>query len=121
MLAFGLSAALAGLAGILLAPPGWVDLQPGVNFTIPGVAAGVLGGVGGLGVAGAVPGGLGSICGVRGGGVPVGLVQYVFGGYVLRDYNAIYPFVLMILVIAVRPQGLFARGALRRLWCGCLE
>jgi branched-chain amino acid transport system permease protein len=68
-----------------------------------------------LGFAAAVLGGVGSIGGVVVGGVAIGLVQYVFGGYVLRDYNAIYPFVLMILVIAVRPQGLFARGALRRL------
>jgi branched-chain amino acid transport system permease protein len=102
MLAFGLSAALAGLAGILLAPLGSVDLTLGFNFMILGFAAAVLGG-------------FGSIGGVVVGGVAIGLVQYVFGGYVLRDYNAIYPFVLMILVIAVRPQGLFARGALRRL------
>jgi len=102
MLAFGLSAALAGLAGILLAPLGSVDLTLGFNFMILGFAAAVLGG-------------FGSIGGVVVGGLAIGLVQYVFGGYVLRDYSAIFPFVLMILVIAVRPQGLFARGALRRL------
>jgi branched-chain amino acid transport system permease protein len=102
MLAFGLSAALAGLAGILLAPLGNVDLTLGFNFMLLGFAAAVLGG-------------FGSIGGVVVGGLAIGLAQYVFGGYVLRDFNEIYPFVLMILVIALRPQGLFARGALRRL------
>ncbi len=33
----------------------------------------------------------------------------------LRDYRAAYPFILMIVVIAVRPQGLFARGTHERL------
>jgi branched-chain amino acid transport system permease protein len=102
MLAFGLSAALAGLAGILLAPLGSVDLTLGFNYMILGFAAAVLGG-------------FGSIGGVVVGGLAIGLVQYVVGGYVLRDYAATFPFVLMILVIALRPQGLFARPALRRL------
>jgi branched-chain amino acid transport system permease protein len=102
VLAFGLSAALAGLAGVLLAPLGSVDLTLGFNFMILGFAAAVLGG-------------FGSIGGVVVGGLAIGLVQHVFGGYVWRDYNAIFPFVLMILVIALRPQGLFARGAIRRL------
>jgi branched-chain amino acid transport system permease protein len=102
MLAFGLSAALAGLAGVLLAPLGSVDLTLGFNFMILGFAAAVLGG-------------FGSIGGVVVGGLAIGLVQHLFGGYVLRDFNAIFPFVLMILVIALRPQGVFAHGAIRRL------
>jgi branched-chain amino acid transport system permease protein len=102
MLAFGLSAALAGLAGVLLAPLGSVDLTLGFNFMILGFAAAILGG-------------FGSIGGVVVGGLAIGLVQHLFGGYVLRDFSAIFPFVLMIFVIALRPQGLFARGAIRRL------
>ena len=102
MLAFGLSAALAGLAGILLGPLGSVDLTLGFNFMILGFAAAVLGG-------------FGSIGGVVVGGVAIGLVEHLFGGYIGRDYAAIYPFVLMILVIALRPQGLFTRAAVRRL------
>ena len=34
-------------------------------------------------------------------------VEQVLGGYVLRDYSDAFPFVLMLLVIALRPQGLF--------------
>jgi branched-chain amino acid transport system permease protein len=102
MVAFGLSAALAGLAGVLLAPLGSVDINFGFNIMLLGFAAAVLGG-------------FGSIGGVVAGGVAIGLVEQVLGGYVLRDYSDAFPFVLMLIVIAIRPQGLFSRGAVRRL------
>jgi branched-chain amino acid transport system permease protein len=102
MLAFGLSAALAGLAGVLLAPLGSVDINFGFNIMLLGFAAAVLGG-------------FGSIGGVVAGGVAIGVVEQVLGGYVLRDYSSAFPFVLMLLVIALRPEGLFSRGVTRRL------
>ncbi len=102
MLAFGLSSALAGVAGVLLAPLGVVDLTLGFNFMLLGFAAAVLGG-------------FGSIGGVVVGGLAIGLVEYVFGGYVLRDFSHMYPFILMLAVIALRPQGLFTRGSVQRL------
>ena len=102
MIAFGLSAALAGLAGILIAPLGSVDLTLGFNVMIAGFAA-------------AIFGGFGSIGGVAIGGFAFGMVEQVFGGYVLRDYKATFPFILMILVIALRPRGVFTRGAGQRL------
>ena len=102
MIAFGLSAALAGLAGILIAPLGSVDLTLGFNVMIAGFAA-------------AIFGGFGSIGGVAIGGFAFGMVEQVFGGYVLRDYKATFPFVFMILVIALRPRGVFTRGAGQRL------
>src|SRR5262249_59522095 len=102
MLAFGMSAALAGLAGVLFGPLGVVDINLGFSVMILGFAAAVLGG-------------FGSIGGVVAGGVAIGLVEQVLGGYVLRDYSDAFPFVLMLIVIAIRPQGLFSRGAVRRL------
>jgi branched-chain amino acid transport system permease protein len=102
MLAFGISAALAGLAGVLIGPLGSVDLTLGFNVMIGGFAA-------------AIVGGFGSIGGVAVGGVAIGMTEQVLGGYVLRDYKSTFPFVLMILVIALRPQGLFSRGAGQRL------
>jgi branched-chain amino acid transport system permease protein len=104
MLVFGLSAALAGLAGVLIGPLGVVDITLGFNVMVLGFAAAVLGG-------------FGSIGGVVAGGVAIGLVQDLFGGEVaaIRDYKATLPFVLMLVVIAARPQGLFGRAASRRL------
>ena len=102
MLAFGMSAALAGLAGVLLGPLGAVDLNFGFQVMLLGFAAAVLGG-------------FGSIGGVVAGGIAIGLVEQLLGGYVLRDYKHVFPFVLMLLVIALRPQGLFGRATARRL------
>jgi branched-chain amino acid transport system permease protein len=68
------------------------------------------------GFAAAILGGFGSLSGVVIGGFLIGLVEQLFGGYVLRDYRGAYPFVLMILVIALRPQGLLSgRAAHERL------
>jgi branched-chain amino acid transport system permease protein len=103
MISFGLSAALAALAGILIGPAvSSFDTTLGFSVMLGGFAAAILGGFGSLG-------------GVVVGGFLIGLAEQLLGGYVLRDYRAAYPFILMIVVIAVRPQGLFARGTHERL------
>jgi branched-chain amino acid transport system permease protein len=104
MVAFGLSAALAGLAGVLIGPAASsFDLTLGFSVMLGGFAAAILGG-------------FGSLTGVVLGGFLIGLVEQLLGGYVLRDYRGAFPFVLMILVIAVRPQGLLpGRAAHERL------
>jgi branched-chain amino acid transport system permease protein len=104
MIAFGLSAAIAGLAGVLIGPANSsFDITLGFSVMLGGFAAAILGGFGSLG-------------GVVIGGFLIGLVEQLFGGYVLRDYRGAYPFVLMILVIALRPQGLLSgRAAHERL------
>jgi branched-chain amino acid transport system permease protein len=97
MIAFGLATALAGLAGVLIGPSQSVDLNLGFGVMLGGFAAAVLGGFGSLG-------------GVVIGGFLIGIAEQLFGGYCARDYKSAYPFILMILVIAFRPQGLFSRG-----------
>jgi branched-chain amino acid transport system permease protein len=94
MVAFGLSAALAGLAGVLIGPAtSSFDLTLGFSVMLGGFAAAVIGG-------------FGSLTGVVVGGFVIGLVEQLVGGYLLRDYRGAFPFVLMIVVIALRPQGL---------------
>jgi branched-chain amino acid transport system permease protein len=93
IIAFGLSATLAGLAGILVAPLSAVDLTFGFDLMISAFAAAVLGGFGSLG-------------GVVAGSLVIGLVQQLLGGYVFTNYAATLPFVLMLVVIAFRPEGL---------------
>lgn len=102
LMAFGLSGALAGLAGVLLGPVGNFDLTLGFSVMLGGFAAAVLGGFGSLG-------------GVVAGAMLIGLAEQLVGGYWLRDYKDAYPYVLMILVIALRPTGLFAKGGHARL------
>ena len=93
-LAFGISAALSGLAGILIAPLGPVDANFGFGIMLSAFAAAILGG-------------FGSLVGVVLAGLAIGLVSQTFGGYVFPEFKDAYPYVLMLLVIAVRPQGLF--------------
>lgn len=101
MLAFGSSAALAGLAGVLIGPnQGSFDLTLGFGVMLGGFAAAVLGGFGSLG-------------GVVVGGFVLGVLEQLVVPYYLPDldqFKGAAPYVVMILVIAVRPQGLFARG-----------
>jgi branched-chain amino acid transport system permease protein len=101
-LAFGISASLAGLAGILIAPLGPVDANFGFTIMLSAFAAAILGG-------------FGSLVGVVLAGLPIGLVNQTLGGYLFPDYKDAYPYVLMLLVIAVRPQGLFTSREKARL------
>jgi branched-chain amino acid transport system permease protein len=91
--AFGLSAALAALAGVLVAPLSAADNTFGFNLMIDSFAAAVLGGFGSLG-------------GIVAGSLVIGLVQQVVGGYIFTSYSDILPFVIMFGVIVVRPEGL---------------
>jgi branched-chain amino acid transport system permease protein len=102
MTAFGLASALAGLAGVLIAPLGSVDISFGFLVMLGGFSAAILGGFGSLG-------------GVVVGGLIIGMVEQVFAsynyfGFNVRDYQSIWPFVLMLAVIAVKPTGLFTKG-----------
>lgn len=102
MTAFGLSAALAGVAGVLIGPLGSVDLTLGFPSMLAAFAASILGG-------------FGSLSGAVAGAVVIGLVERTLGGYVLQDYAVAFPYVLMILVVALRPQGFFSREVGTRL------
>ncbi len=92
--AFGMSAALAALAGLLISPLSTVNLDFGFSLMVAVFAAAVLGG-------------FGSFHGVVVGSLIIGLAQQLLGGYVFTSYSTTLPFVLMFAVIAVRPEGLF--------------
>lgn len=100
LLSFGLSAALAALAGLLVAPLSALDLNFGFALMVSAFAAAVLGGFGSLG-------------GVVLGALIIGLMQQLVGGYVIPDYAATVPGVLMFLVLAFRPEGLVKLGRSR--------
>lgn len=95
MAAFALSAVLAGLAGILVAPLSVVDLNFGFSLMVTAFAVAVLGGFGSFG-------------GVVLGALAIGLVQQLVGGYLWPGYADLLPYILMFAVIAVRPEGIVA-------------
>jgi branched-chain amino acid transport system permease protein len=101
MAAYALSAVLAGVAGVLLAPLLNVAATMG---TIIGLKA----------FAVAIIGGLGSASGIVLAGLGYGLVEAFVAGYVSTGAREIVGFALVILVLLVRPWGLLGRAPARR-------
>lgn len=98
--AFGIGVALAGIAGALLAPVFLVFPTNGVVTTVKGFEIIVIGG-------------LGSIPGALIAGVLLGVVESLGASFVASAYQNVYGFLLVLLVLLIRPTGLFGeRGRL---------
>ncbi len=96
MITFGAGAALAGLAGCLLTPIYTLSPQIGTNFILPAFAVVVLGG-------------LGSVLGAYVGGFIVGMTEALAGYYLDPALKHAVLFAVFILVLVVRPSGLFGQ------------
>ncbi len=94
MTAWGLAAVLAGVAGVLLAPK--LLLTPDMGVIVI------------LALAAAIIGGFVSLPGCVAGGVLLGIVQNLIGIYVSSRAISLAPFLVIMIVLLVRPQGLFA-------------
>ena len=70
----------------------------GVSMSIKGIAVMLIGG-------------LGSIYGAMVGGILLGVVEVLSVGYLASSYRDGFSFALMILVLLIRPRGLFSTGA----------
>ena len=98
--AFGIGVALAGIAGALLAPVFLVFPTNGVVTTVKGFEIIVIGG-------------LGSIPGALIAGVLLGIVESLGASFIASAYQNVYGFLLVLLVLLIRPTGLFGeRGRL---------
>lgn len=93
---WALSGVVAAIAGVLFAAKGAVEPSVGLLFGIKAFAAAVIGG-------------LGSLPGALAGGLLVGIVEPFAGRYLPSGFGQIAPYVLMLVVLIVRPGGLFAQ------------
>ncbi len=100
-LSFGLSGALGAVAGILVAPITFTHFEIGIMLGLKGFAAAILGGLGN---------GLGAVVG----GLIVGIAEAMGAGYISSEYKDAIAFVLILLVLFVRPSGLFGRRGTER-------
>jgi branched-chain amino acid transport system permease protein len=99
-LTWALSAAVAGFAGVLLAPIAFVH----VNMGFIGLKA----------FPAAVLGGFGSVPGAIAGGLIIGIVEALAGFYLPEGFKDVAAYVVLLAVLIVRPQGLFGVSTKRR-------
>ncbi len=94
LITFAYSAALGGLAGVLVAPVLFVSVGMGATIALKAFAANIIGGYG-------------SIPGAIVGGLIIGLAETLGAAYISTPYKDAFGFVILLLVLMVRPQGLF--------------
>lgn len=103
MTVFAMSGFLGALGGVLVGMYfQQIDPSMGLPFGLKGFAAAMIGGV--VSLAGAVIGGL-----------LIGIFEALAGGYIGSEYRDIVAFVLLLVVLVFRPQGLMGSKALHGL------
>lgn len=97
---WGISAAVAAAAGILLAPTTLID----TNMGFLGLKA----------FPAAVLGGFGSIPGAVVGGIIIGVIETLAGFYLPPGFKNVAAYIVLLVVLVVRPQGLFGEKTGKR-------
>jgi branched-chain amino acid transport system permease protein len=98
---WALSASVGAVAGVLAAPSVLVYPDMGVSFLLKGFAAAVLGG-------------LDSVPGAIVGGFLVGIIEMLVGGLVSTAFQDVSAFFIIMLVLFLKPDGLFGVRAMSR-------
>ncbi len=96
-MSFALAGALGGLAGVLVTPITTLSYDVGVLLGLKGFAAAILGG-------------FGSFPGAIVGGLLLGLLESLGAAYLSSAYKDVIAFVVLLLVLFVRPRGLLGGG-----------
>ncbi len=101
LVAYGLSAMLGAMAGILVTPMTYTSYDAGVILGLKGFAASILGG-------------MGNPMGAVAGGLLLGLLESFGAGLISSGYKDAIAFVILLLVLFFRPSGLFGRASVER-------
>ncbi|MDL9998350.1 branched-chain amino acid ABC transporter permease [Variovorax sp. J22P240] len=100
-LAFAMSAVFAGVAGVLIAPLLNVNADMGTLFGLKAFAVAILGGIG-------------SPWGVMIAGLLFGILESLITSTLGSSYTQIISFGLVIVALALRPNGLFGRAEVKK-------
>jgi len=95
-LSWGLAASLGVLAGLFLAPALFLDPFFMLEPFLKGFAAAILGG-------------LNSLPGAIAGGLILGIAESLTGGYISLEFKNTIGFLIIILMLLVRPEGLLGK------------
>ena len=101
LVAYGLSAMLGAMAGVLVAPITYTSYDAGIMLGLKGFAAAILGG-------------MGNPMGAVAGGLLLGLLESLAAGLISSGYKDAIAFVILLLVLFLRPSGLFGRASAER-------
>jgi branched-chain amino acid transport system permease protein len=93
---WGIGGALAAAGGILYGIDVQIHAGMGWNFLIPLFAAAILGSIG-------------NIYGALIGGLTIGIAQQLSTAFLLPTYKLAVAFVIMIVILFIRPQGIFGK------------
>lgn len=96
-LVWAISAGVAAIAGVLLAPITFVHSNAGLALGLKAFPAAVLGG-------------FGSIPGAVVGGIIIGVIETLAGFYLAAGWKDAAPYIVLLVMLLVKPEGLF--GAL---------
>jgi branched-chain amino acid transport system permease protein len=101
LLAYGMSAMLGAVAGILVAPITFTSYDAGVMLGLKGFSAAILGG-------------MGNPMGAVAGGLLLGVLESLGAGFVSSGYKDAIAFLVILLVLFLKPSGLFGRSSVER-------
>lgn len=103
LFSFILSAAMGAIAGIVITPISLMEYDRGALLGLKGFGASVLGG-------------LGSFSGAVVAGLVLGLIEALCAGYLSSGYKDAVALIVLLLVLFIRPSGLFAakRASLKK-------
>ena len=101
LLSFALSSAIGSLAGIIIAPLTMTSYDVGVMLGLKGFCAVIIGGM---------SSGIGTVIG----GFVLGLLESLGAGFISASYKDAIAFIILLLILFVRPEGLFRKKETER-------
>jgi len=97
LLSFALSAGLGGIAGVVLTPMTLMSFERGTPLALKGFCA-------------IVVGGLGNPVGTVIAGISLGLIESYVTGLVSSHYKDVIALLILIVVLVIKPTGLFSKS-----------
>jgi branched-chain amino acid transport system permease protein len=101
LLSFVISSAIGSMAGIIIAPLTMTSYDVGIMLGLKGFCAVIIGGM---------SSGLGTVLG----GLLLGLLESLGAGFISASYKDAIAFIILLLILFVRPEGLFGKKETER-------
>src|SRR4030042_226087 len=98
---WAISSLVGAVAGMLIAALGVLDPPMMMDPLLKGFASGVLGG-------------MTSLPGTAVGGAMLGIIENLLGGYVFLSFKSVVAFIIIILMLCIKPSGLLARHYVKK-------